>query len=83
MHTGWVASLLSTALLDHHVDTLTAHFGPFSHIPRKPLDSSILRANKAIYAEAREILYGHNTFFLGMLHTGQAAAVRLTKKQVR
>lgn len=46
---------------------LTAHFGPFSHVPHKPLYSSILRTNKAIYAEAREVLYGHNTFFLGTL----------------
>src|SRR5262249_45265177 len=64
----------STSLLNHHVDNLTAHFGPFTHIPHKPLDSSILRASKAIYAEAREVLYGHNTFYLGMLPTSEAVA---------
>ena len=45
---------------------LTGHHGPYCHDQsRKRIYPKILRASNAIYLEARDVLYGENTFYVG------------------
>ncbi|TLD36893.1 hypothetical protein E2P81_ATG02675 [Venturia nashicola] len=45
------------------------HHGPYSHEPRREIYPNILRTCSAIHFEAIAILYGNNSFFLGMFAT--------------
>jgi hypothetical protein len=42
------------------------HHGPYSHEQRRELYPEILRTCSTIFEEASDVLYGNNTFYLGM-----------------
>jgi hypothetical protein len=42
------------------------HHGPYSHEQRRQLYPEILRTCSTIFEEASDVLYGDNTFYLGM-----------------
>jgi hypothetical protein len=42
------------------------HHGFYCHVPtRKTIHAAILRTSRAVYDEARAVLYGENIFYLG------------------
>jgi hypothetical protein len=42
------------------------HHGPYSHEQRRQLSPQVLRTCSTIFEEASSVLYGYNTFYLGM-----------------
>jgi len=58
-HQIWINLLLAPSAFR------LGHQGPYSHDSVSGLHPAILRTCRAIHAEASEVLYGENTFFLG------------------